>query len=171
MKLTEHFQYGLNSPICLTWELTYGCNLACTHCLSNSGPKRPGGCFGPRGGRASHRPSILLCRSAGSKHPGRGAGRGDWSGSADLMPLHFLENLPRTGKAMADLCFIFGQRRHAHETHKVKMRHGIDLLGQMNGGAHRHTVLLRLFRGTMLLTLVIACEPLQLPKITYRNPP
>jgi hypothetical protein len=23
MKLVEHFQYGLNSPICLTWELTY----------------------------------------------------------------------------------------------------------------------------------------------------
>ncbi|MBO0873239.1 MAG: mycofactocin radical SAM maturase [Pseudonocardia sp.] len=37
MKLTEHFQYGLNSPICLTWELTYACNLACVHCLSSSG--------------------------------------------------------------------------------------------------------------------------------------
>ena len=37
MKLVDHFQYGLNSPICLTWELTYACNLACVHCLSSSG--------------------------------------------------------------------------------------------------------------------------------------
>ena len=41
MKLTEHFQYGLNSPICLTWELTYACNLACVHCLSSSGKRDP----------------------------------------------------------------------------------------------------------------------------------
>jgi MoaA/NifB/PqqE/SkfB family radical SAM enzyme len=37
----EHFQYGLNSPICLTWELTYACNLACVHCLSSSGRRDP----------------------------------------------------------------------------------------------------------------------------------
>jgi putative mycofactocin binding protein MftB len=37
VKLVDHFQYGLNSPICLTWELTYACNLACVHCLSSSG--------------------------------------------------------------------------------------------------------------------------------------
>jgi mycofactocin biosynthetic radical S-adenosylmethionine protein MftC len=41
VKLTEHFQYGLNSPICLTWELTYACNLACVHCLSSSGRRDP----------------------------------------------------------------------------------------------------------------------------------
>jgi mycofactocin radical SAM maturase len=41
MKLTEHFQYGLSSPICLTWELTYACNLACVHCLSSSGRRDP----------------------------------------------------------------------------------------------------------------------------------
>jgi mycofactocin radical SAM maturase len=41
LKLTEHFQYGLNSPICLTWELTYACNLACVHCLSSSGRRDP----------------------------------------------------------------------------------------------------------------------------------
>jgi mycofactocin biosynthetic radical S-adenosylmethionine protein MftC len=40
-KLVEHFQYGLNSPICLTWELTYACNLACVHCLSSSGRRDP----------------------------------------------------------------------------------------------------------------------------------
>jgi mycofactocin radical SAM maturase len=28
---------GLDAPICLTWELTYACNLACVHCLSSSG--------------------------------------------------------------------------------------------------------------------------------------
>ena len=33
---------GLSSPICLTWELTYGCNLSCVHCLSDSGAKAPG---------------------------------------------------------------------------------------------------------------------------------
>jgi mycofactocin radical SAM maturase len=31
---------GLEAPICLTWELTYGCNLRCVHCLSASGEKR-----------------------------------------------------------------------------------------------------------------------------------
>ncbi|MGX1809157.1 mycofactocin radical SAM maturase [Nocardia sp. NPDC055321] len=41
MKLVEHFEHGLNSPICLTWELTYACNLACTHCLSSSGRRDP----------------------------------------------------------------------------------------------------------------------------------
>ena len=28
-------------PICLTWELTYACNLACVHCLSSSGRRDP----------------------------------------------------------------------------------------------------------------------------------
>lgn len=35
------FRRGLESPICLTWELTYGCNLRCLHCLSSSGKTRP----------------------------------------------------------------------------------------------------------------------------------
>jgi len=35
--LRDRFEGGLRSPICLTWELTYACNLACTHCLSSSG--------------------------------------------------------------------------------------------------------------------------------------
>jgi mycofactocin radical SAM maturase len=37
----EQFQYGLDAPICLTWELTYACNLACVHCLSSSGRRDP----------------------------------------------------------------------------------------------------------------------------------
>ncbi len=41
MKLVEHFSRGLNAPICLTWELTYACNLACVHCLSSSGRRDP----------------------------------------------------------------------------------------------------------------------------------
>jgi mycofactocin radical SAM maturase len=40
-RLTEQLKGGLNAPICLTWELTYGCNLACTHCLSSSGRRDP----------------------------------------------------------------------------------------------------------------------------------
>ena len=32
---------GLDAPICLTWELTYACNLACVHCLSSSGAATP----------------------------------------------------------------------------------------------------------------------------------
>lgn len=32
---------GLSAPLCLTWELTYGCNLACVHCLSSSGRRDP----------------------------------------------------------------------------------------------------------------------------------
>jgi len=39
--LVEQFEYGLNAPICLTWELTYACNLACAHCLSSSGRRDP----------------------------------------------------------------------------------------------------------------------------------
>jgi mycofactocin radical SAM maturase len=41
MKLVEHFETGLDAPICLTWELTYACNLACVHCLSSSGRRDP----------------------------------------------------------------------------------------------------------------------------------
>jgi mycofactocin radical SAM maturase len=39
--LVERFEYGLDAPICLTWELTYACNLACVHCLSSSGRRDP----------------------------------------------------------------------------------------------------------------------------------
>lgn len=41
MKLVEQFARGLAAPICLTWELTYACNLACVHCLSSSGRRDP----------------------------------------------------------------------------------------------------------------------------------
>ena len=40
-RLTAMFELGLTSPICLTWELTYACNLACVHCLSSSGRRDP----------------------------------------------------------------------------------------------------------------------------------
>jgi mycofactocin radical SAM maturase len=40
--LVEEFRYGLDAPICLTWELTYACNLSCVHCLSSSGRRDPG---------------------------------------------------------------------------------------------------------------------------------
>jgi mycofactocin radical SAM maturase len=40
--LTDRLSRGLAAPICLTWELTYGCNLACVHCLSSSGRRDPG---------------------------------------------------------------------------------------------------------------------------------
>ncbi len=36
----EIFRQGLEAPICLTWEITYGCNLRCVHCLSSSGKRR-----------------------------------------------------------------------------------------------------------------------------------
>lgn len=39
--LVEQFEFGLDAPICLTWELTYACNLACAHCLSSSGRRDP----------------------------------------------------------------------------------------------------------------------------------
>jgi mycofactocin biosynthetic radical S-adenosylmethionine protein MftC len=41
VQLTERLAHGLDAPICLTWELTYGCNLACVHCLSSSGRRDP----------------------------------------------------------------------------------------------------------------------------------
>src|SRR5256885_7068091 len=40
-RLVEQFERGLDAPICLTWELTYACNLACVHCLSSSGRRDP----------------------------------------------------------------------------------------------------------------------------------
>jgi mycofactocin radical SAM maturase len=39
--LVEEFKVGLDAPICLTWELTYACNLSCVHCLSSSGRRDP----------------------------------------------------------------------------------------------------------------------------------
>jgi mycofactocin radical SAM maturase len=39
--LVERLKHGLDAPICLTWELTYACNLACVHCLSSSGRRDP----------------------------------------------------------------------------------------------------------------------------------
>jgi len=39
--LVDEFAFGLDAPICLTWELAYACNLACVHCLSSSGRRDP----------------------------------------------------------------------------------------------------------------------------------
>ena len=39
--LTTQLKAGLDAPICLTWELTYACNLQCVHCLSSSGQRDP----------------------------------------------------------------------------------------------------------------------------------
>jgi mycofactocin biosynthetic radical S-adenosylmethionine protein MftC len=41
LPLVEQFACGLSAPICLTWELTYACNLSCVHCLSSSGRRDP----------------------------------------------------------------------------------------------------------------------------------
>jgi len=41
LPLVEQFERGLAAPICLTWELTYACNLSCMHCLSSSGRRDP----------------------------------------------------------------------------------------------------------------------------------
>lgn len=39
--LVAQLKRGLDAPICLTWELTYACNLQCVHCLSSSGVRDP----------------------------------------------------------------------------------------------------------------------------------
>jgi mycofactocin radical SAM maturase len=39
--LVSQLKTGLDAPICLTWELTYACNLQCVHCLSSSGQRDP----------------------------------------------------------------------------------------------------------------------------------
>lgn len=39
--LANQMKAGLDAPICLTWELTYACNLQCVHCLSSSGRRDP----------------------------------------------------------------------------------------------------------------------------------
>jgi mycofactocin biosynthetic radical S-adenosylmethionine protein MftC len=38
---SEALSRGLSAPICLTWEITYACNLGCVHCLSSSGRRAP----------------------------------------------------------------------------------------------------------------------------------
>jgi len=38
--LVEDLKRGLDAPICLTWELTYGCNLACVHCRADAIARR-----------------------------------------------------------------------------------------------------------------------------------
>jgi mycofactocin radical SAM maturase len=40
-QLVTQLKHGLDAPICLTWELTYACNLQCVHCLSSSGQRDP----------------------------------------------------------------------------------------------------------------------------------
>lgn len=39
--LVDQMKGGLDAPICLTWEITYACNLECVHCLSSSGRRDP----------------------------------------------------------------------------------------------------------------------------------
>ena len=39
--LVDTLKRGLDAPICLTWEITYACNLECVHCLSSSGRRDP----------------------------------------------------------------------------------------------------------------------------------
>ena len=39
--LATQLKAGLDAPICLTWEITYACNLQCVHCLSSSGTRDP----------------------------------------------------------------------------------------------------------------------------------
>src|SRR3989475_12720908 len=34
-------QGGLSAPMTVTWEITAACNIACIHCLSSSGRRRP----------------------------------------------------------------------------------------------------------------------------------
>lgn len=41
ISLASRLEAGLQAPICLTWELTYACNLSCKHCLSSSGRRDP----------------------------------------------------------------------------------------------------------------------------------
>ncbi len=41
INLADQMKSGLDAPICLTWELTYACNLQCVHCLSSSGRRDP----------------------------------------------------------------------------------------------------------------------------------
>jgi mycofactocin radical SAM maturase len=41
MSSYDLLRQGLSAPICLTWEMTYACNLLCVHCLSSSGKRAP----------------------------------------------------------------------------------------------------------------------------------
>ena len=41
MSSYDVLRQGLSAPVCLTWEMTYACNLLCVHCLSSSGRRAP----------------------------------------------------------------------------------------------------------------------------------
>jgi len=41
MRLADELVAGLSAPLCLSWELTWACNLSCVHCLSDSGRRDP----------------------------------------------------------------------------------------------------------------------------------
>lgn len=38
----QYVDMGLSAPVNVTWEVTFGCNLSCVHCLSDSGRRREG---------------------------------------------------------------------------------------------------------------------------------
>ena len=63
--LVSQLKTGLDAPICLTWELTYACNLQCVHCLSSVGPARPARADHRRG-QARCSTSCATCRSSTS---------------------------------------------------------------------------------------------------------
>ena len=62
--LVEQFQYGLDAPICLTWELTYACNLSCVHCLSSSGRTDTCGCSCQGRSRSNAAPACVSISTA-----------------------------------------------------------------------------------------------------------
>ena len=78
--LVDHFEAGLDAPICLTWELTYACNLACVHCLSSSGPARPARAVDRRV-QGGHRRARSGCRSSTSTSAAASRRSGGTSGS------------------------------------------------------------------------------------------
>ena len=85
-RLIEQFELGLDAPICLTWELTYACNLACVHCLSSSGKRDPANC--PPGNAWTSSMSCSACRCSTSTSGGEPTVRPDFWELVDYATAH-----------------------------------------------------------------------------------
>ena len=63
-------------------------------------------------------------------------------GAGDAFTLDFLEDLARPSEAGADAVGVFGEGGHGHQPDEPQIGHGVELFGQVNGGADGTAVFL-----------------------------
>lgn len=55
--------------------------------------------------------------------------------AADFMPAHFLEDFACAGEGSAGVVGVVGEGGHGHESDELDIGHGVDLFGEVLGGA------------------------------------